>query len=170
MEALDRVHVEREAALVLVQAHGHALRAPVGEEPLHVRVHLGLAEDQLGAVADPLLALVGLRQVGLLHRRAERDVADRVVRVRRGIGLPDLDARLHQLAHRGLEVVVADDAAGDAGRTRSRVRLVEDDDVRSRAELARAELLREVVRGREAVDAGADDDVRRGLRNAHRIA
>ena len=67
VEPLDRVHVEGETALVLVQAHGHALRAPVGEERLHVRVHLGLAEDQLGAVADPLLPLVGRRQVGLLH-------------------------------------------------------------------------------------------------------
>ena len=35
--------VEREPALVLVQADRHALRAPVGEERLHVRVDLGLA-------------------------------------------------------------------------------------------------------------------------------
>ena len=32
------VEVEREAALVLVEADRHALRAPVGEELLHVRV------------------------------------------------------------------------------------------------------------------------------------
>ena len=74
--------VEREAALVLVEADGHALRPPVGEERLHVRVDLGLARDQLRAVADPLLALVGRGEVGLLHGCTERDVADRVVVVR----------------------------------------------------------------------------------------
>ena len=57
-EALHRVEVEREPALLLVQADGHVLRAPVGEELLHVRVDLGLAEDQLGLVADPLVPLV----------------------------------------------------------------------------------------------------------------
>ena len=39
------------------------------------------------------------------------------------------------------------------------MRLVEHDDVRAGAGAAGLELLREVVRGREAVDAGADDDV-----------
>jgi hypothetical protein len=75
-----------------------------------------LARDQLGVVADPLVALVHLDQVRLLRRRAERDVARAVVVERLRIGLPDLDARRHQLAHRGLEVVVAHDAAGDPGR------------------------------------------------------
>ena len=64
-----RLHVEREPALVLVQADRHALRAPVREEPLHVGVDLGLAGDQLGAVADPLVALEDGRQVGLLRLR-----------------------------------------------------------------------------------------------------
>ena len=36
-EPVDGVLVEREAALGLVQAGGDALRAPVGEELLHVR-------------------------------------------------------------------------------------------------------------------------------------
>ena len=85
--------------------------------------------------------------------------------VRGRIGLPHLDARLHELAHRGLEVVVADDAARDPRRACARLRLVEDDDVGARAGAAGAELLREVVRGREAVDAGADDDVGRALGN-----
>ena len=137
LQASYRVHVEREAALVLVQAGGHPPRAPVGEEPLHVRVDLGLAEDQLRAVADAFLPLVGRREVGLLHRRPQGDVADRVVRVRLRIGLPDLDTRLHQLAHRGLEVVVADDAARDPGRTGAGVRLVEDDDVGTGTDAAR---------------------------------
>ena len=118
-QPVDGLLVEGEAALVLVQADRHALRAPVGEERLHVRVDLGLAEDQLRAVADALVPLVDGGQVVLLHLRPERDVPDRVVVVRRRVGLPDLDAGLHQLAHRRLEVVVADDAAGDA-RTRRR--------------------------------------------------
>ena len=47
---------------MLVQADGDALRAPVREEPLHVLVDLRRADDQLGAVADLLLALVTLRR------------------------------------------------------------------------------------------------------------
>ena len=92
-------------------------------------VDFGLAQDQLRAVADPLLPLVRRRQVGLLHRGAESDVPDRVVRVRFGVGLPDLDTGLHQLAHRGLEVVVANDATGDSRSAGAGVGLVEDEDV-----------------------------------------
>ena len=65
-----RLDVEREASLVLVEADRDALRAPVGEEPLHMRVDLGLADDELGAVADPLLSLERRRKIGLLHLAA----------------------------------------------------------------------------------------------------
>ena len=124
-----------------------------------MRGDVGLADDQLGAVPDALLPLVHRDQVALLHLRPERDVADGVVVVGGRVRLPDLDARLHQLAHRRLEVVVAHDAAGNAGRARTGMRLVEHDDVRAGAGTAGRQLLREVVRGREAVDAGTDDDV-----------
>ncbi len=144
MQAADRVHVEREPALVLVQADGDSLRAPVREQRLHVRVDGVGPDDELGVVADALLPLVCRGQVGLLDRCAERDVADGVVGVRGRIGLPHLDARLHELAHRRLEVVVADDAAGDSGRPGARLRLVEHDDCprpsrapRDRSSLAR---------------------------------
>ena len=170
VQALDGVHVEGEPALVLVQAHGHALRAPVREEPLHVLVDLGLADDQLGAVPDPLLALERGGEIRLLDGRAERDVADGVVGVRLGIRLPHLDAGLHQLAHRGLEVVVADDAACDSGRAGTGVRLVEDEHVPARAEPPRGQLLREVVGGRQAVDPGSYDDVLRPAGQIHVIA
>ncbi len=170
VQALDGVHVESEAALVLVQAHGHALRAPVREEPFHVLVDLGLADDQLGAVPDPLLALERGGQVRLLHGRAERDVAHGVVGVRLGIGLPHLDAGLHQLAHRGLEVVVPDDPACNSGRACTGVRLVEDEDVLARAEPARRQLLREVIGRRQAVDPGPHDDVLRPSGQIHVIA
>ena len=66
--ARRRTPVEGEAALVLVEADGDALRAPVREERLHVSVDLGLAEDQLRAVADPLVPLVDGDEVLLLHR------------------------------------------------------------------------------------------------------
>ena len=166
-QAEHGLDVEREAALVLVEADGHALRAPVGEERLHVRVDLGLADDQLRAVADPLLPLECSREIGLLHLRAECDVADRVVVVRSGIRLPHLDARLHELAHRRLEVVVADDAARDPGCAGAGLGLVDDDDVGARAGAPCTKLLGEVVGGRQSVDAGADDDVWSLLRSRH---
>src|SRR5206468_10560406 len=72
------------------------------------------------------------------------------------------------LAHRRLEVVVADDAARDPGGTRAGRGLVEHDDVRARAEAPRPELLGEVVRGREPVDPGSDDDEARLGGSAHR--
>ena len=162
LQALHAVEVEREAALVLVQQRRHALRPPVGEELLHVRVDLGLALDQGRAVADLLLPLVRRREVAVHHRRAEGHVADGVVGVGLGVGLPDLDVGLHELAHGGLVVVVAHDAARDAGGARARLRLVEHDDVRARAEAAALELRGQVVGGREAVDAGADDEVAGG--------
>ena len=62
-----RLLVEREAAAVLVQADGQAVRAPVGVERAHVRGDLRLAGDQRRVVADPLVALVHLDEVGLLR-------------------------------------------------------------------------------------------------------
>ncbi len=46
-KAENGLDVEREPALMLVQADRDALRAPVREEVFHVRVDLGLAGDQL---------------------------------------------------------------------------------------------------------------------------
>jgi hypothetical protein len=111
-----------------------------------VLVDLGFARDELRAVADALLALERRGQVGLLDLRAEGDVADGVVVVGGRIRLPHLDAGLHQLAHRRLEVVVADDAARDPRCSGTGLRLVEDDDVCPGAGTARAQFLGEVVR------------------------
>ena len=79
---------------------------------------------------------------------------------RLGVGLPDLHAGGHQLAHRRLEVVVAHDAAGDPGRPGG-------DPVFVDHEHALA-LLREVPGRREAVDAGADHQ--HGNRGGKRLA
>ena len=169
LHARDGVEVVREAALVLVQDRRHAARAPVGEDRLHVRVAGALAGHERRVVADLLLALVDGSEIGLLHLRPDRHVADRVVRVGGRIRLPDLDAGLHELLHGGLEVVVAHDAAGDAGRAGARVRLLEDHDVGTRALAARCQLLAEVVRRREAVQAGADDQVLRASGQHHEL-
>ena len=151
-EAEHRVAVVGEAARPLVQADAEPRGAPVVEERAHVRRDLGLAEDELRRVADLLLALVDGREVVDLGAVAEGDVPRAVVGERLRVGLPDLDARGHQLGHRGLEVVVAHDAAGDARGAGGDAGLVDDEDLLA--------LLGEVPGGGEAVHARADDEVR----------
>jgi hypothetical protein len=73
----------------------------------------------------------------------------------------------HQLAHGGLEVVVADDAARDAGCARADAGLVQDEDVFAAAEAAAAEFGGEMPSGREPVDARADDHVPAVCRDRH---
>ncbi|CAB5032386.1 unannotated protein [freshwater metagenome] len=91
--------------------------------------HLCLAGVQLGVVADPLLALKDLFKVAALRLRPKRDVAGAVVVERLGVCLPHLDAGCHQLGHRRLVVVVANDAAGDAGCARPDAALVDDENL-----------------------------------------
>jgi hypothetical protein len=150
-EPVDRLFVEREPAAVLVQTDGQPGRAPVGEHRPHVARDLGLAQDQLRLVADPLLALGDRGEVRLLVAVAEGDVTGAVVVERLRVRLPDLDACFHQLGHGGLEVVVADDAAGDAGSTRGDRRLVDHQHLLA--------ALGEVPGGGEAVNAGPDHEV-----------
>ena len=128
---------------------------------------LALADDDLGPVADPLVSLVHGDEVIFLRPGAERDVADGVVVVGLRVGFPHLDARLHQLAHRGLEIVVAHDAAGDASRAGAGKRLVEHEDVRARAQGAPTERHSEVVSGGKAMHSRADDDVACGGWRVH---
>jgi hypothetical protein len=114
--------------------------------------HLGLPQDQVGLVADALLALVHRGEVVLLRTVAERDVAGAVVVERLGVRLPDLHAGGHQLGHGGLEVVVAHYPAGDPGRAGGHAGLVDHQDLLA--------ALGEVPGRREAVDAGPDHEVR----------
>ena len=84
-----------------------------------------------------------------------------------GIALPHVDRVGHQLAHGGLEVIVADDAAGDArgaGRDRG---LVHHQNVGARALAGRLQHLREVEGRAQPVNPGADDGVFGGLRDRH---
>src|SRR5262249_17890058 len=100
-----------------------------------------------------------LRDV-LMHRlRGDLQVADGVVGERLRVRLPDADRVRHELAHRRLEVVVADDAAGDAGRAGAHPALVEDEDVLAATEATAPQLAREVPRGGEPVDTRAHDHV-----------
>ncbi len=149
-QALDRRAVVGEAARRLVQADRQPARPPVREQRAHVGVHRRLADDQLRGVAEALVPLEDLLQVGLLVLRTERDVPARVVTQGLGVLLPDLHAGGHQLAHRGLEVVVAHDAAGDAGRPRGHPGLVDHEHVGA--------ALRQVPGGGEAVHPRSDDE------------
>ena len=73
------------------------------------------AFDEDRGIADRLLLLVDRADLLVHHLRADLHVADGMVAEGLHVALPDLDALRHQLAHRRLEVVVADHAAGDAG-------------------------------------------------------
>src|SRR5262249_33624679 len=64
-----------------------------------------------------------------------------------------------QLGHRGLEVVVADGAARDAGRARAGGALVEDQNVLAAAEPTGPQFAGEVPGRGEPVDACSDDHI-----------
>ena len=89
-----------------------------------------------------LLLLVDLRDVAVHDLGRELHVADAVVRERLRVGLPHRDRVRHELTHGGLEVIVAHDPAGDAGRTRPDVGLVDHEDVLAGAEPLDSELPR----------------------------
>ena len=132
---------------------------PVGEHVAHV-LGAGLgALDQDGIVADRLLLGVDLDDVVVHRLGPELDVPDTVVGERVGVGLPERHGVRHQPAHGGLEVVVADDPAGDAGGAGPDVVLVDDDDVATVPEVAVREGGGQVPGGGQAVDTGADDHV-----------
>src|SRR4029077_3859220 len=76
-----------------------------------------------------------------------------------GVALPHGHRMRHQLAHRGLEVVVADGAAGYAGRPRAWSALVEHEDVLAPAQPTGTQLPGQMPGRGQAVDACADNDV-----------
>ena len=166
-QAVDRLGVVGVAAALLVQHRGDALGLPVVEQPLHVGHAVGLALDEHRFVADVLLLAGDRGDVLVHHLGADLHVADRVVAEGGRVALPYRDAVRHQAAHRRLEVVVADDAAGDARGTGGDRRLVEHQDVPAAAQPAPAQVLGEVPGGAEAVDAGADDDIVDMRRKGH---
>ena len=132
------------------------------KRPQHVPARFGFALDEDRFVADRLLLLVDRADLRVHHLGADLHVADRVIAVRLGIALPDRDRVRHQLAHRRLVVVVADDATRDARRTGADACLVEHDDpraVHADGRPPRLQSLREVHRRGQAMDTRADDDV-----------
>jgi hypothetical protein len=142
-----------------VQDHGDVAGLPVAEHVEQVGAAVALPLDERGRVADRLLLGEDLRDVVVHRFRRDLHVADGAIRERLGVRLPDRDRVRHQFAHGGLEVVVADDAARDAGRARADAGLVQDEDVFAAAEAAAAEFGGEMPPGREPVDARADDHV-----------
>ncbi len=158
-QVLDRLLRLRPTALALVQHGLDAFAVPVGKDRLHV-LHAGsLAEDDVRAIADRRLVALDCDAILRLHFGDRGDVTDAVEAEACRIGLEELDRDPDDLRHRRREVEVAHDAAGDPGRARADMALLEDDDVLPRPLAACLELEREVVRAREAVDAAPDDDV-----------
>ena len=151
----ERVPVVGVAAAALVQHVGDARRLPVAEQVPQVGAARSLALDEGRGVPDLPLLGVDPGHVGVHRGRGRLEVADGVVREGHRVGLPDRDRVRHQPAHRGLEVVVADHAAGDAGRAGSDPGLVEDHDVCTRTRGAGLEPPGQVPCGGQPVHAGA---------------
>jgi hypothetical protein len=158
-QPLERRDVVRIAATLLVQHDGDAGRLPVGEHGGHVFPAGPLTDNQFGVVSDGSLLGVDPLDIGPHDLRSDLDVSDAVVGERLRIGLPYADRMRHQLAHRGLEVVVPHHAACDARSSGGDSGLVEDEDVLAASLPGRAEPPGEIPRGREAVDPGTDDHV-----------
>src|SRR5262249_36594939 len=137
------------------------------EQPLHVFRAVGLALDEDRLVADRLLLLVDRGDVLVHHLRADLHVAHGMIAEGLWVALPYGDAVLHQPAHGGLEVVVPDDAAGDAGGAGGDAGLVEHEDVLAAALAVLAQVLGQVPGRAQAVNAGTDDDVLRMRRKGH---
>ena len=163
-EPVDRGDVVGVAAPLLVKDAGDVLRLPVREEILHVRPAVGLALDEGRRVADRALLLVYLRDVAVHDLGTELHVADAVIREGVRVRFPHRHRVLHQLAHGGLEVVVAHDAARDARRPGADVGLVEDDDAVAPARSTALQLLGEFPGRRQSVDPRADHDISARLR------
>jgi hypothetical protein len=142
-----------------VQDRGDSGRLPVVEHAQHVRAAVPLTLDELRRVADRLLFGEDLRDVLVHLFGRDLHIADRVVSEGFGVGFPHGHRVRHELAHRRLEVVVADDTAGDAGGASTDAGLVEDEDVFPAAEATAAQFPREMPRGGQSMDTPADDDI-----------
>src|SRR4029079_9555042 len=158
-QAANRADVVRVATLLLVQHRRASGCLPVIEHVEQVALTVGLSLDQHGGVANGLLLGVDLRHVFGHRLRGNLQEADRMVGERVGVALPYGHRMRHQLAHRGLEVVVADGAAGDAGRTRAGSALIEHEDVLAPAQSAGSEFPGQMPGRGQAVNARADNDV-----------
>src|SRR5207249_3980461 len=160
-QAAHRRLVLGVAAHLLVQVEGDALRLPVAEEAFHVLHRVGFALDEVGRISDLFLAFGDAGDVVVHHLRADLHVPDRMVAEGFRVAFPHLDRVRHQLAHRGLEVIVADYTTGDARGPRADPGLVDDQDVGTVAPSAALQLQREVVRRAQSVDTRPDDQVLR---------
>src|SRR5215211_5462709 len=76
---------------------------------------------------------------------------------RLGVRLPDRDRMGHQLAHRGLEVVVTDHTAGDPRGPSGDAGLVEHDNILARPAPPGLQFFRQVPGRAQAVNPGPDN-------------
>jgi len=117
-----------------------------------------LSEVELGPIVDSLLALVDVDEIAFLSGWTERDVPRAVIVEILRMVFPDPYALGHELGHRRLEVVIANDSAGDARGPCRYSRLVHDQDVIAATLAARFQAPGEVPSGREPVDARSDHE------------
>src|SRR6476659_2059484 len=164
-QAIHRLGIVGVAALFLVQNRGDAFRLPIVEQALHIFLTVNSTLDKRGLVADRLLLLIDRGDILMHTFGADLHVAHRMIGVGLGVALPDLDRLSHELAHGRLEVVVADDAAGDARGTGGDRGLIHNKDVLAGASAGLFQHLGEVEGGAQPVNSGADDGIFDRLRD-----
>ncbi len=152
-----------------MQNRGDALCAPVREQALHIALTLGGALDEDRFIANRLLLGMDRRHIFAHGFAADLHVPHRVVAVGLGVAFPNVHGVGHEFAHGGLEVVIADDPAGNARSARADAGFVENDNVAPITLAGRFELQRQVVGGAEPVNPGTNDDVGAARRNGHQI-
>ncbi len=140
-----------------MQHRGDASCLPVVEQKPHVAVGGGGPVDEFGLIADRALLLVDRGDVLAHAFGTELEVTDRMIAEGFGVALPHLDGVRHELAHGRLEIIVADDATGDARGAGADHALVHDDNVFAGPSSALLEKLGEMVGGGEPVNPGTDD-------------
>ena len=142
-----------------MQDGGDALGPPIAEDAAHISAAGVRALDKLGFIADRFLLGGDLSDIATHRFRADLHIADGVEMIGLRIALPDIDAFRHQFAHGGLEVIVADHAAGDARCAGRDAALVDHQNILAAALALGLERGGEMIGGTQAVDAGADDEI-----------
>ncbi len=166
-EAMHRGGIVRVAALLLMQHAGDAPGLPVVEQALHVFHRVLFALDEHRGIADGPLLLVD-RGAALVHHLGRNlHVADGMVAVGPGVAFPHPDRVGHELPHGRLEIVVANDAAGDAGSAGCDRRLVQHQNVATGTAAGLLQPQGQVVGRAEAMNSRTDDGVLHTCRHGH---
>jgi hypothetical protein len=122
-----------------------------------------LARIDVGGIAGRILALVHFLVIGFLVGLAHRHIADLLESEIRRIGLPDIDRMPEDRVERCRHVEIADTAAGDPGRTRTRAGLVDEHDIGTFSLARFFQHHCQMPCCGHSVHAGADDDIGGGF-------